>query len=261
MKLQNKYGSIRAAQAHVNYAIYNKHYIRMKNYIRGILYGVGIGPGDSDLLTIKAIKILNDADVIVFPGEVPEKTIAWSIIKPVVELEGKELVGIPFPMTKDRMVLDESHRNGAEIIKQYLDRGLNAAFPTLGDPSVYSTFTYVNKILKKDGYDTKVIPGIPSFCAAAAKINEPLGEEHEQIHIIPSSYGIDEALELQGTKVLMKAGRKIGQVIDDVNKRGLKMILAENLGMTDEKIILDPSPDITAGYYTLIIVKDSQEVR
>ncbi len=233
----------------------------MMNYKRGILYGVGIGPGDPDLLTIKAIKILNDADVIVFPGEVPEKTVAWSIIHSVVNLDGKELAGISFPMTKDRIVLEESHKHGAECIKQYLDNGLNVAFVTLGDPSVYSTFTYVNKILKEDGYDTEVIPGIPSFCAAAARINEPLGEEHEQIHIIPSSYDIDEALSLKGTKVLMKAGKKIGQVVDDVNKRGLKMILTENLGMTDEKIIYDPPADIEAGYYTLIIVKDNQEVR
>ena len=225
--------------------------------MRGILYGVGIGPGDPELLTVKAIRILNEADVIVFPGEVPEKTIAWSIIHSVVNLEGRELVGIPFPMTKDRMALDENHKNGARVIRQYLDQGLNVAFPTLGDPSVYSTFTYVNKILKEDGYDTRVIPGIPSFCAAAARINEPLGEEHEQIHIIPSSYDIESALNLPDTKVLMKAGRKIGYVIDDVNKKGLKMILAENIGMPEEKIVYNPTADIEAGYYTQIIIKDN----
>jgi precorrin-2/cobalt-factor-2 C20-methyltransferase len=102
-----------------------------------------------------------------------------------------------------------------------------------------------------------VIPGIPSFCAAAARINEPLGEEHEQIHIIPSSYDIENALNLPGTKVLMKAGRKIGYVIDDVNKKGLKMILAENIGMLEEKIVYNPTADIEAGYYTQIIIKDN----
>lgn len=228
--------------------------------MRGILYGVGIGPGDPELLTVKAIKILNDADVIVFPGEDPEKTIAWSIIQSVVNLEDKKVVGIAFPMTKDRKILEENHKNGAAIISKYLDKGLNAAFPTLGDPSVYSTFSYVNKILKKDGYDTRVIPGIPSFCAAAARINESLGEGNEQIHIIPSSYGAEEALNLPGTKVLMKAGKKIGCVIDDADKKGLKMIMAENIGMQDEQIIRNPGRDVEAGYYTLVIIKDDHEV-
>ena len=223
----------------------------------GILYGVGIGPGDPELLTLKAKKILEDVDILIFPGEIAKDTIAYQIIKNTIDFSGKELVGIAFPMTKDPKILEENHKKGAEKIAELLESGKNAAFPTLGDPSVYSTFSYVNKILKKMGYQTEVIPGIPSFCAASAKLGEALGETSQQIHIIPSSYGIQEAIHLPGTKVLMKAGKKIGQVIQEAAATGQKMTMLENLGMENERIIENPDKSIDAGYYTLVIMKES----
>ena len=221
----------------------------------GVLYGVGIGPGDPELLTLKAIHVLEKADVIAFPGDEPANTLAYNIIKEAVKLEGKIMLGLPFPMTKDKELLAQSHREGAEKIAHYLEKGMTAAFPTLGDPSVYSTFTYINTILKDKGFKTQVIPGITSFCAAAAAANEALGETNQQIHIIPLSYDIEEALKLNGTKVLMKSGKQLKNVIEAVRDNGQQMILLENLGMDDERIVVNPDSDIEAGYYTTIIVK------
>ena len=81
-------------------------------------------------------------------------------------------------------------------------------FITLGDPTVYSTCMYIHKRIRKQGYETRIVPGVPSFCAAAARLDQSLVENQEELHIIPASYEIEEGLKMAGTKVLMKAGRK-----------------------------------------------------
>ena len=226
---------------------------------KGRLTGVGIGPGDPELLTIKAVKALEEADVIAFPGAVPEETVAYRIIKDTVDLSGKALIGIDFPMTKDPKILDASHREGAGIIREYLDRGLNAAFPTLGDPTVYSTYMYVHRILRDTGYDTEIVPGVTSFCAAAALMNDCLTVNKEQLHIIPSSYDTDDALMLPGTKIFMKAGSKMDTLLKKAKEKGLKACIAENVGMPGERVLTDPETAGDTGYYAIMIIKDGDK--
>ena len=222
----------------------------------GKLFGIGIGPGDPELMTLKAKRILEEAGVIVFPGEKPEKTVAYGIISKVIDLSKKQLVGLSFPMTKDKEILEENHRKGAETIRRFLEEGKTAAFPTLGDPGVYATYIYVHKRIRQWGYDAQIIPGVPSFCAAAAKISEALAETDQELHIIPSSYGVEDALKLKGTKVLMKAGSKFREVYEQVRKSGQKIWILQNIGMENERIYCDPEDEIETGYYTLIIVKE-----
>ena len=91
---------------------------------------------------------------------------------------------------------------------EVLDAGKDAAFLTLGDPTVYATSMYIHQRIAGMGYRTSIVSGVPSFCAAAAKLGVSLGEKQEQIHIIPASYDVEAAMQLPGTKILMKAGKK-----------------------------------------------------
>ena len=112
----------------------------------GILFGTGIGPGDPELMTLKAVRLIWENDTIAVPGEKPEESIAYQIaVQAVPELAEKELVAIPMPMTKNAKELEENHRRGAEKIEELLDAGKNVVFLTLGDPTVYSTYLYVHR--------------------------------------------------------------------------------------------------------------------
>lgn len=224
----------------------------------GKLYGVGVGPGDPELLTIKAIRIMKEADVLAVPGTQKEDSVAYQIAKQAIkEIDTKEIISIHMPMTKDEARLEDSHRKGAEEIIQYLKMGKKVAFLTLGDPTIYSTYIYLHKRIVESGYEAEIISGIPSFCAVAAKLNQGLVEKNEQLHVIPSSYDIEDMIALSGTKVLMKSGKKLSKVIEYLKTKDCQVSLVENCGMENEKICrsLNEIKD-DAGYYSLIIVKE-----
>ena len=110
------------------------------------------------------------------------------------------------------------------------------AYLTLGDPTVYSTYIYIQRIVKKCGYDAEIINGVPSFCAVAAKLGDSLADRFEQLHIIPSNYDIQEALKLPGNKILMKAASKLLDVKKVLKEQGQEAWMIENCGMEEEKI-------------------------
>lgn len=224
----------------------------------GILYGVGVGPGDPELLTLKAVRIIRECDIIAIPTADKNNCTAYNIVKQVLpEIDGKETAPIDMPMTKDKKILHDSHRAGSEKLENYLKQGFHIAFLTLGDPTVYSTYIYLHKRIIKDGYQAEIINGIPSFCAAAAQLQVSLAEGPEQIHILPGSYPVKAALNLKGTKILMKAGKKLREVRTQLTALGVEASMVENCGMEQEKIYrtLKEIPE-EAGYYSLIIVKE-----
>ena len=224
----------------------------------GRLYGVGVGPGDPELITLKALRIIKECGVIAVPGKEPEKSTAYNIvIKIYPELDKKELVGIHMPMTRDNAALKESHEEGAGILCRILDAGKDIAFLTLGDVTVYSTYMYLHKRVSEQGYNTEIISGIPSFCAAAARLGMSLAEKNEELHIIPASYQTEGALKLSGTKVLMKAGKKMPEIKETLIKSGSQAVMVCGCGMEDEQIYCGAEniPE-DAGYYSLIIVKE-----
>jgi len=229
----------------------------MEDYMEGILYGVGVGPGDPELLTIKALRIIRECDIIAIPTTDKDTCTAYLIVKQAFpEIDGKEVITIEMPMTKDKVKLEESHRSGAEKVEEYLKEGRKIAFLTLGDPTVYSTYIYIHKRILERGYQAEIINGIPSFCAVAARLQDSLSEGSGQLHIIPGSYHLENALTLPDTKGLMKSGSKLGQVKAQLKALGADAAMVENCGMEQEKIYrtLEEIPE-EAGYYSLIIVK------
>ncbi|MDD5805230.1 precorrin-2 C(20)-methyltransferase [Blautia sp. HCP3S3_H10_1] len=226
----------------------------------GKLYGVGVGPGDPELVTLKALRLTKEADILAFPGENPKESVAYKIMKGAYpEIDSKQMISLPMPMIKEKEALKRVHDEGARIIAEWLEKGKNVVFLTLGDPTVYSTYIYVHKRVEQLGYATEIVSGITSFCAVSARLNEGLVEKSQQLHVIPASYQVEEALKLPGTKVLMKAGKKMQEVKAQIKASGNKAVMIENCGMPDEKIYrsVEEIPE-NAGYYSLIIVKDEK---
>lgn len=228
--------------------------------MKGTLYGVGVGPGDPELMTLKAVRLIRENMIIAVPGADPKETVAYKIaVQAVPELAEKELLPIYMPMTHDPEELEKNHAKGAQTLEEVLDKGKNIVFLTLGDPCVYSTFSYLQKRVEKDGYHTELVSGITSFCAAAARLNIPLSEWNEQLHVVPAVHRLDSTLNESGNYILMKSGKKMNQVKEILVQSGRDVLMVENCGMENEHIYrsVEEIPD-DAGYYSLIIAKEAK---
>ena len=226
--------------------------------MKGIAYGVGVGPGDPEYMTLKAVRLIRENRVIAVPGQAAKESAAYKIaVQAVPELAGKELVPVYMPMVKDRKLIDAEHRKGAELLKTYLDRGENVVFLTLGDPSIYCTFSYIQHYLEADGYPVELVSGITSFCAAAARLNLPLAEWDEPIHIVPAVHKTEDRLEQDGNYVLMKSASHMKEVKALLLSSGRKVSAVVNCGMENEAVYrsAEEIPD-DAGYFSLIIAKE-----
>ena len=230
--------------------------------MQGKLYGVGVGPGDPELLTLKALRLIKENEVIAVPGKEIQASVAYQIVKGAYEeLDEKTLIPVAMPMTKDPQVLKANHDKAADQVESYLKEGKNVVFLTLGDTTVYSTYLYVHKRILERGYEAEIVSGITSFCAVAARLNMGLVEADQPLHVIPATYKaqeMEEILKLPGTKVLMKTGKKMKQVKESIEKSGQKAVMIENCGMPSEKIYrsAEEIPE-DSGYYSLIIVKEN----
>ena len=225
----------------------------------GTLYGIGIGPGDPELLTLKAVRQIRECAVIAVPGKSPKDSVAYRIaVQAVPEIENKKLVAVDMPMTKNRAALDAFFQAGADMLEEYLRAGEDVAFLTLGDVTIYSTYLYLYPRIQERGYATAMINGIPSFCAAAARLNEGLAEGAEEIHIIPATYQTERSLAFPGTKVLMKASRQMEKVKELLKGADLTVSMVENCCMEGERVCrsLEEIGE-TPGYYSLIIAKEA----
>ena len=175
----------------------------------GVLYGVSVGPGDPELMTLKAVRCLGKCPVIAAPQTAGGRMLALDIARGAVGLDGKTILPLRFAMSRDPEMLRASHEEAARAVKEYLDAGQDVAMLNLGDVSVYATFGYLQEILEAEGYKTVRIPGVPSFCAAAARLGQPLtGGMEAPLTIAPGRHAA-EVLAAPGTKVLMKSGRQL----------------------------------------------------
>lgn len=226
---------------------------------RGIFYCVGVGPGDPKLMTFLAAETIRSCQVVALPSSGARENIALKIAAEF--LEGKELLYCDMPMTRDKEKLREYHRLSAEQVKEQLDQGKDVAFLTLGDPSVYSTPMYLHHILKEQGYETRIIPGVPSFCAVAAALDTSLCEGGEMLQVIPASYpDVDEALGASGNKVLMKSGKSMRRIKEKIDTSRFEAMAVECCGMEQEKIHRNLEQlDETSSYFSVVLVKEKQK--
>lgn len=229
--------------------------------MKGKAYGVGVGPGDPELMTLKAVRLIRENDIIAVPGKDAKESVAYKIaVQAVPELADKTLVPVYFPMVKDRKLIDEEHKKGAKLIESYLDKGHDVVFLTLGDSTIYCTFSYVQHIMEADGYEVELVSGIPSFCAAAAKMGISITEWDEPLHVVPGAHKTNEPLDLEGTYVLMKSASYMKEVKELLRQSKKDVSCVENCGMETEKIYrsVDEIPD-DAGYFSLVIAKDRHD--
>lgn len=234
--------------------------------MRGKLIGVGVGPGDPKLLTIKAIETIKSADYVAFPTSGTQsdgKASSNLALKIVSEyIEGKNLLEYLMPMSRDKEYVQKCHDDCAQDLKKYLEEGKTVAFVTIGDPSIYSTYIYIHHKIQEMGYETMLVPGITSFCAAAASINDSLCEGSQPLVIIPASYdNLDETMNYEGNKVYMKSGRSIVKLREKLREKGIlqnaKMI--EKATMEDERIYTNLDDiDEKSSYFSVVVVREDK---
>lgn len=226
--------------------------------MKGTLFGVSVGSGDPELITVKAIKTIERCSVIACPQTEGGQSVALNIAKRAMDLGGKRILPLAFLMSKDKAAVQQNHLLQAQRINEFLAIGNDVAMLTLGDISVYSTFSYVAKIVEQSGFEVKRIAGVTGFCACAAAVGEELCEWGEALHIVSARGDIKAALSLSGTKVFMKAGAGLKALCAEIAESNLsqKTVIVENCGMENERIILggEALPD-DVGYFATVIVK------
>ena len=242
----------------------------------GTLYGVGLGPGDPELLTLKALRIIRETPVIAIPtanngdGSIAEGILrrALSLTEPGGNpgdvLKDKELLKLVLPMTKDEARLAEAREAAAEGIAQRLSIVKDVAFITLGDPMFFSTFSYLLPYVKGlcPGAGILSVPGVTAPGAASAAFNTALAEGEDKVAIVPASYNFDEvrgALETFDSIVLMKVSKVVDRLIDLLAEMGLteKAVFISKASWAEEEIVRDLSDlrGTKPSYFSMIIVK------
>lgn len=227
---------------------------------KGVLYGVGTGPGDPELLTIKAVRVLQSCPVIAAPQTKSGETLALDIVRQALPLDGKTILPLYFSMERDKALIRAAHEKAADAIQARLDAGEDVAMLNLGDVSIYATWGYVMEIIQERGYETVMIPGVPSFCAAASRLGTTLVSWGSPLHVIPVGKGpLECQLAQPGGKVLMKAGRSLPELLEGLRQTGQldRAVLVENCGLPDERVCADLNkcPE-DVGYFATVIVKE-----
>lgn len=213
--------------------------------MRGTFYGIGVGPGDPELLTIKAANILKKVDVIIAPKtEKKEGSVAFNIARPYLR-DDVEIVYQVFPMVRGFAGNsgDAWEKNKDEIIA-LLDAGKNVAFLTLGDAMFYSTYIYVFRLLEKEGIPIETVPGIPAFVAIGSHLNWPIVEGDDVLSIIPATAGperVREAIRTADNVVIMKVYKNFPDIADTLQECGMidKAVMVSRCGLPDEERIDD----------------------
>lgn len=228
----------------------------------GTLYGVSTGAGDPQLMTVKAVRILESCGVIAAPRTKGRDTLALSIARKAADLSGKRIIYLDYAMSRESSVIAENCRRIADMLCNELENA-DVAVPVLGDISVYSTFSRIASLVEERGFHVEICAGVNSFSAAAAALGMPLCLGSEPLHILPCGCGgFEELLDLGGTKVIMKTGKNAAELMEILQKKGLsrRTSIVENCGLEDQRIYrADDDIPGDVGYFTVFIVKESSD--
>lgn len=212
-------------------------------------------------MTLKAVRCIEQCPVLAAPQTAAGRMLALDIAKGAVDVSGKIILPLHFAMSRDSEVLKASHAAAADAVRAHLDAGRDVALLNLGDVSIYATYGYLEEILTAQGYAAVRIAGVPSFCAAAARLGQSLTGGMEQPLTIAPGRHVEQVLAAPGAKVLMKTGRRLPKTLDALRERGLlaNSAMVCNCGLPDEAVfpaLTDYDPAQDAGYFATILVKE-----
>jgi len=235
------------------------------------LIGIGVGPGDVDLLTVKAVKAIQNADIIMCPASNEDRSsIAFSIVSPIIDKsKNQKIIKLIFPMTKDKDVLEDTWKKNAKKMAETVLTGKNVVYLTVGDPYLYSTWIYMHRDLKENYPDMNisVIPGIVSIFTFASKVGVSIAEGSEKVAIIPSCYDLSSVKEIaknSESMIFLKDGRYFDKVIEVLKESGFPdnsiFAIGQDLGTENEiirKMTLGQVNDntLTTKYFSILVVK------
>ena len=226
---------------------------------KGILYGVSTGPGDPELMTIKAVRCLERCEVIAAPRTRGRNSMALDIVKRIIDIDNKVIIYLDFTMSKDKSILFESHKKEAALIEEYLQKGIDVAMLNIGDAALYGPFGYIRDIVEMDGYKTNTIAGVTSFSAVAAELGQSLTEAQKPLTIIPGAYGqVENLLGQDGTKVIMKSGRALSEVKKILADKNMieEASMVANCGLDNQRVYQNISQSADdEGYFVTILVR------
>jgi precorrin-2/cobalt-factor-2 C20-methyltransferase len=212
----------------------------------GKLYGLGVGPGDLELITIKSIRILNEVDIIFCP--IKKKGVhsfAYNIVKDHIKNSNAEVINLLFPMSYNTNTLNNCWKENGQAITELLKGDKKGAFVTLGDTTIYSTFMNVLPFIDESLVDTEIVPGVTSFSTIASEENIPLMSGNESLVVIPinkkNNTNFSKVIKDNDNIVLMKPSNKLDVLIRILREQGLEnnFILISKVGTKDRKVIKD----------------------
>lgn len=241
----------------------------------GKLFCIGCGPGDPELLTLKAADIIKSADVIFCPtARLRRESMALSIVKPVLSKRKKkpEIIDLVFPMVKDKATLSETWKTNSDKIAEKCKTGKNIAYLCVGDPSLYSTFTYIHKELKKryPEIPIEIVPGVASMFAFASQAKISLAEGDETLAIVPACYDLNRVKSTASscdTVIFLKDGRYFSSVIEMLKQSGFSedslIAIAQDVSAEGEVVKVAKLKDVTNSdpaekYFSIMVVKRDQ---
>lgn len=230
-----------------------------------MFYAVGVGPGDPELITRKAERVIRDADTVCAPVTRPgEPSFAFGIVRHLLEPERQELLMQHFPMTADRAELEPRWQEAARQVAERVGAGRDVAFIAIGDPLLYATSIYLIQALRSSHPEIpiRVIPGISSINATAAAACFPLADGTDRIAVLPATAGIDriaDALCRYETVVLLKIKPLFREVLELLREKRdeVRLCFAERVGMEGEKILTgyDDLERLQPDYLSLLIIR------
>lgn len=232
----------------------------------GMFYAVGVGPGDPAWMTRQACDVLGFCPVIAAPRSVSGEMPALEVARGAVDLSRKSILPLKFTAARARSARNAEYVRAAGSIARVLDAGLSVAMVNLGDVSICATAYDVLDELRRRGYATQMIPGITSFCAVAATLGTSLTDMDSPLHIYPGEEkNLDTALELSGTKVLVKSGKTVGEIAAALSCRGLakEASMVADCGMPSQKVFREMTdlPENVGVFSTVIVPEPHKAAR
>lgn len=236
----------------------------------GTLYGISVGTGDPELITVKGLKILQNSPIVAFPAGIDNRLgIAQQIISTWLQPH-QQILPLAFPYVRNELILQEAWNIAAHKVDCYIRQGLDIAFACLGDISFYSTFTYLAQTLQQLNSEVQIetVPGVCSPMAIASVLGIPLTVNHQRLAILPALHTVEDlntALDWAEVVVLLKVNsvyQKVWQILQQRNLLASTWIV-EKATFPEQKIYQDLTryPQLDLAYFSIALIQTAKDTR